>query len=668
MLPNNSVFQRKKVIFNLGQGNNIITQFNLNTTILYIKIYIRDRLNLNSNFDLFYKSTPIKSNSTPLYKFFKGLNEKTIRFTLKKRKSPNKSLNNIKKYEKEYRTIKETNKKLVNNIKIYKNNINKEIIKENKNNQRYKSLENLLIRQNDEINQLKKEIDEANNRYIKLKLNKMKYIKSNSSFSIISKEQKIPKCFSVESFNTMYLNNSKNCNTYYNTQNNTNSNININTIKEKSTFDLIKDLSSIETNSKMNYNDTNNNIYINENSVANSESNQNTLRLNKDNYNELFKENDKISRNEKAKNKSIIYSSNKEESKNEVNYQYKMKEYNLNDLRQVYEVKNKANNVGIVISQPPKEEKEEDKINFNEILEKFELNNDVNEKSNQVMNNIKDKNGINKCFISIFKYLNINEIYTFSLINKPTGICSLYFLINSLLNKINYLNSNYNSLKTRYEELFTNFFQTEFKSSKILSHNSKSGLRILNSPHYLNIYNNPIEYFTKNKSVVFIYRILYQLTTDKIIIEDDNMFISLIIEEIKTKTATKKSLRDYIYFLLDKNLDFNFDNIVQCKKVIKKYGMENIEINKVKNMDRTNTIINYVVKDLMEFTGLIKCCDQKKKGFGVFVKKVKNEEEEINYNGLKYKILIVCESIEEEIHKNENNIKNIEEIINKYYL
>ena len=670
MYQSASIFQRKKVIFSISKGKNIITQFNLNTTILYLKIYVRDRLNLSSDFDLFYNSKPIKINSLPLYKFFKDLNQKSIKFTIKKGKNQENKENkqNIKLYEKEYLTKKETNNKLMNNIQTYKNNINRAIANENKNIQKYKSLENLLLQQNEEINKLKNEIYEANNRYIRLKQKRIKYIESNNSFSIISNLPKIPKCLSVESFNTMYLNNSKNINTFYNT-NNTNTNLNI--AKDRNSFDLIKDLSSI--------NDTNNNIFINENSV-NTESNLNIVRPNNNNYyfdtNEIIKENDKISRNLKSNRKNIIYlSDNNSENgdnnndKNEVKYQFKVKEYNVKDLRQIFEAKNKKEeNNEVIISLTKQEIKEEDKIDFNEILRLFKLSNAIDENVKPLINNISDKNRINQCFISIFKYLNNTDLYSFSLINKSSGVCSLYFLLNYYKQKITYLNTKYSSLKTRYEELFSKFFQTEIKSNLLLSHTSKSGLRILNSAHYVNVFNNPAEFFTKNKMCVFVYRMLYQLTTNKIKNEDDNLFISSVIEEIKTKTAKKKSIRDYIYNLLDKNLDFNFDNIIQCKEIMKKYDIENFENNKLGDMDRPSTIISYVVKDILEFIGLIKEDEKKTKGFGVFVKKDKNNEEnDESFNGLKNKIFIVCELIKEEINKCENNYKKAEEIIGKYY-
>ena len=678
MYQNASIFQRKKVIFNLGNGKSIINEFNLNTTILFIKIYIRDRLNI-SNFDLLYNSNPIKSNSIPLYRFFTNINKKSIKFTIKQRKSIENKIN-IKLYEKEYTKIKNTNIKLMNNIKTYKNNISQVTIKENTNIQRYKSLENLLLRQNEEINRLKKEINDANNRYIKLKQKKpnLKYIESNNNFSIISSKYKIPKCLSMESFNTMYLNNSKNNNTYYRTQNNTNANVS--NPKERSSFELIRDLSSIDNNSKINYNynETNNNLITNynETSILNMESNPNTYRLTRENYNEcsnLFKDYNKISRNENAKKKESIYglNDNNLDNKNHsvIKYRYQLKEYNINEIRQKYANKNKNENEdnNINVSQNIQEKKEEDKIDFTEIVDCFKQINDINDKIKQRMNNISDRHRINRNFIQIFKYLNCEDIYSFSIVNKSSGVCSYYYLLNIFLNKIDYYNTKYSSLKTRYEELLSSFTKVEVKSNLILSNNSKSGLRILNSPHYINTFNNPIEYFTKNKNGLFIYKILFQFSTNKIPIEDDNLFISKMLEEIKAKTAIKKSIRDFIYNLIDKNLDFSFDNINKCKELMKQYNIENMEINNMGEMDRPTTIIGYVVKDIMEFNGLIKAEDKKAKGFGVFVKKDKKDEDDSKNNGLKNKILSVCELIEKEILKCENSCKKIEEIISKYY-
>ena len=677
MYQNASIFQRKKVIFNYGNGKCITNEFNLNTTILYIKIYIRDRLNI-SNFDLLYNSHLIKSNSIPLYKYFNDLNKKSIKLTIRQRENIDNRIN-INLYEKEYAKMKTTNIKLMNNIKTYKNNINQVTQKENKNIKRYKSLENLLIQQNEEINRLKKEINDANNRYIKLKQNKLKldYIESNNNFSIIPSNLKLPKCLSMESFNAMYLNNSKSNNTYYRTQNNTNNNINnINIQKDRGSFELMKDLSSIDNNSKINYNynDTNNNIInINENSILNIESNSNTNRLIKENYNEcssIFKDNYKFSRNENAKKKESIYASKDNiNNKNEIiKYRYQLKEYNINDIKQKYESKDKKEKEDINKHQNIiKEVKADNEFDFLEIINSFKPDNNINNKIKQEMeNNISDKYKINKCFIQVFKYLTNKDIYSFSLINKSSGICSLYFSLNNFLNKIDYLNSKKSSLKIRYAELISSLIKEEIISNKILSNNSKSGLRILNSPHYINTFNNPIEYFTKNKNCLFIYKMLFQFSTNKIPIDNDNIFISSMLEEIKNKTETKKSIRDFIYNLIDKNIDFSFDNIIKCKQIMNQYGINNMEISNMGEFDRPTTIIGYVVRDIMEFIGLIKSEEKISKGFGVFVKKDKRDEE-IKNNNLKNKILSVSELIEKEICKYDNYCKKIEKNINKNY-
>ena len=676
MYQNASIFQRKKVIFNYGNGKSITTEFNLNTTILYIKIYIRDRLNI-SNFDLLYNSHLIKSNSTPLYKYFNDFNKKSIKLTIRQRENIDNRIN-INLYEKEYAKMKTTNIKLMNNIKTYKNNINQVTQKENQNIKRFRSLENLLIQQNEEINRLKKEINDANNRYIKLKLNKLKldYIESNSNFSIIPSNLKLPKCLSMESFNTMYLNNSKSNNTYYRTQNNTNNNINIQ--KERVSFELMKDLSSIDNNSKINYNynDTNNNIInINENSILNIESNSNTNRLIKENYNEysnIFKNNFKFSRNENAKKKESIYAGNDNniDNKNEIiKYRYQLKEYNINDIKQKYETKDKKENESNNKPQNIiKEVKTDNELDFLEIINSFKSDNNINNKIKQLMNdnyNI-DKSKINKCFIQVFKYLNNKDVYSFSLVNKSSGICPLYFILNNFLNKIDYLNSKKSSLKNRYDELISSFIKGETISNKILSNNSKSGLRILNSPHYINTFNNPIEYFTKNKYCLFIYKMLFQFSTNKIPMDDDNIFILSMLEEIRAKTAAKKSIRDFIYNLIDKNIDFSFDNIIKCKQIMNQYDINNMEVSNMGELDRPTTIIGYVIRDIMEFIGLIKNEEKTNKGFGVFVKKDKKDEDNKN-TILKNKIISVSELIQKEICKYENYCEKIEKIINKNY-
>jgi hypothetical protein len=53
----------------------------------------------------------------------------------------------------------------------------------------------------------------------------------------------------------------------------------------------------------------------------------------------------------------------------------------------------------------------------------------------------------------------------------------------------------------------------------------------------------------------------------------DEDFVTLMENEIKEKTSEKKSLREYIYILLDKEIDFTFENVMKAKNIMKKYNM-----------------------------------------------------------------------------------------------
>ena len=152
----------------------------------------------------------------------------------------------------------------------------------------------------------------------------------------------------MESFNTMYLNNSKSNITYCNTNNN-----------------IERDLNFKYGRSSYDY------PYLNEENIFNN--------------NDIFSDNYKTSRNERVKNKGLIpFNVNVQNNINknineEVKYQYIMKESNVNNLGPIFEAnRRKSKNSEFIISQQPKEIKEEDKIDFNIILRLFKLNNNNN--------------------------------------------------------------------------------------------------------------------------------------------------------------------------------------------------------------------------------------------------------------------------------------------------
>ena len=713
------MYKRKIVVFQIEKENKVISEFNENITILYLKIYIRDRTNI-SNFDLYHKGKIIKNNNIPLYKFSSSKTDKIIYFYLKPKQDNNKNIlksnknenNNLytiknknseklKLYEKEISFAKEKNNQLINNINKYKENINEYLKKENKNKEKYRSIENLLIKQKEEIQLLKTEINEANIKYkdlknksvekeIKIKNNQLKYTKSNDNFAIISNNIKPKRCFSVESFNTFYPIKNK----YKN-----------HSVKSIDLSNIHKNRSSSSTNintSKENNIYNNNQLKISTNYISNI--NKNTKKKSKEINNiEITDINNinninKNSRNERMKNKNNINSNNnihiREKSNsayyldvNNLNkYKFQIKEFNTNNNEIKNEINNNINKNNIIINTSKMTLdtldnqffKEEESIDFNKILNEFK--NSYNIKQLLSKDNLDNKDyplimtNLYEKYFHIFKYLNNNEILLFSSINKPHGICVLYYWMDYLQNKINYLNDIYSKLSSRYNSLTDILNTVDSKSNNILSYFSKSGLRVLNSPHYLDIFNKPNDYFTKDNIFLFIYKMFFQfikLYDENKKLSDDE-FISFMTNEIKEKTKIKKSLKEYIYNLLDKEMDFSFENVLKAKNIMKYYKIENIEGNQLAKIDRASTIIGYVVRDLMGFTGLGNRTtgSGRKSSSSISEKKNNNNnkiEDDISFNSFKNKIINVCEMIDNEKNKCENVIKKIKEIIIKYY-
>ena len=524
MLINKSMFQRKTVIFQIGKGNRIITEFNENTTLNYLKIYVRDRTNIKK-FDLYLQGKPVKNYAIPLYKFFRNRSDKIIKFYIKvnndntndKLKSNNKDTLNLhtyrnkyknnekfKLYEQEISFVKERNDQLLNNINKYKANITESIKNENRNKEKYNSIESLLAKQKEKIDLLKKQINIASTKYNKLhnqsmekenriNQNKLKYTESSDNFEIISKHPKPKKSLSVESFYAMYPRQKRN----YAIKSINLTSENIKKERGRGSADSTNILSSSMDN---------NLLKISTSNMNNNKDNINENDLDVININQL-----QNSRNEKKiffkkdNNKNIIkdidhspYHSN-DKSQNE--YKYQIKEYNTNELKGNNSNKSLINTSKISQdSMDILEQKEEESISFNTIMNNFNKNDIKQLLSKEELLN---KDSLNlpasyDIYNSVFKFLNESEILSFSIINKPNGVSVLYHWMNFLQNKIKYLEDNYTSLITKYNSLNEKLNSVESKSNSILSYFSKSGLRVLNSPHYLDIYNNTAEYFTKD--------------------------------------------------------------------------------------------------------------------------------------------------------------------------
>ena len=434
--------------------------------------------------------------------------------------------------------------------------------------------------------------------------------------------------------------------------------------KEK---DNNNDSTNKNNNNINNHNNSNNNnqLIISTNNISNVNGNN---QENKNNYEVLNVNNAVNSRNVKFKNTNIkdkTYSPYSTNKPNDMKYKYQIKEYNTNIV---------SNNI-INIGNPSQDtadnkvKKEEDEIDLNKIIDEFNKNNNIKQKLSRddlLKNESLKLPVIYDSYFSIFKFLNNDEIYSYSSVNKSNGVCSLYYWMNYLENKITYLNDNYNNLTEKYKSLTQKLNECSSKSNSILSYFSKSGLRVLNSPHYLDIFNNPVDYFTKDNIFLFIYKMLFHF--NKLYDSDnksvsDNDFISLMQNEIKEKTKVKKSLKEYVNNVLDKEIDFSFEHVIKAKNIMKFYNIENIEGNQLAKIDRATTIIGYVVRDIMGFTGLI----IKAPGAGPKNSRNKKVEEDISFSSLKNKIINVCEQINNEKTKCDNTIKKIKELITKYY-
>ena len=507
--------------------------------------------------------------------------------------------------------------------------------------------------QNDKIERNKLDKDDINDKYNK---------NNNEDDNKIEKENKIDK----EDKNNKYdkiEKDDKNCIKDNNENNDKNNNLVHNTNNQDG------------ENYKININNKNDNNDMNGNMKNQGEENEKNDKNDKDIINIMNNKNDKVEKNDNLK--EIVPSPDDNKKKSEIKYKFEIKEYNSNT-----KVINNNNNNNIinetkenqVQAEKPKDE-EEQKNEFEKILSEFKSNKNIKQLlSKEILEkdfSLKTPNLYN-IYFSVFSYLNNNEVLLFSSINKENGLCALLYWINYLENKKKFLYENYIKLSQEYNSLAEKLNTVESKPNSILSYFSKSGLKVLNSPHYLDIFNNSNDYFTKDNIFLFIYKMFFQFI--KLYDEEkkmtDDEFITFMINEIKEKTQSKKSLREYIYHEFDE-MDLSFENVIKAKNIIKFYKIENIEGSKLSKIDRATTIIGYVIRDVMGFVGLGEKTTNpggKNDNGLIFKSKSKKFEEDISFNFRKKQILNACEMIDAEKNKCDDVNKKIREIISKYYI
>ena len=562
---NKSITPRKTVIFIINNYKKIKTEFHENTLIYFLKIYLRDN-NFHS-INLFHHEKLIKNNYLPLYKFFKDKNEKIIEFHVipKDAKYPTNS------------NIKKENENL-NNTSQINNNTNP-------------STDNIKNNKSKPANKKSKSVD---TKKIKLK---------NNSTSV----QSNPKIIK-ENNNTNQTERLKNINHKIN---GTDIQKNIE-IKNKELEDLCKqheeEISTLKkeiTEAKLKISDLeNNNTILTKNlSIKNlplNISNSNLEIISKNtNQNNSYRKLEVRSSSVISFNILRTFLEKKPSNEPKNLTPCPTKDSYFTNLVPLIKSNNSMENISISPYQSnnnTKREKKENKI-VTELIPK---------------ENLLEKNGLHFPLNYIkysfsFNYLSKDELLFFSTINKKEGVCFCYYLLNILNDKINNIIDQQNNLSSKYNTLLDT--NNNLRSSILLSHISKSGLRMLGNPKFLDVYeNSDLDYFINEKIVLFIYRILFQLYNKF----GDNMtiaprvFMTMVIDEIKNGSTNFENYGKYLYDLIDYKVNFEIENIIKVKEMMEKFEIKGIEGTVLSKIDKTTAYVGYIVKDMMNFCGLFK--------------------------------------------------------------
>ena len=565
---NSSLLKSKKtVIFIVNPEKQIFTEFSENTNILSIKKYISSYLN-NKYIDILYKGRTVnnKLNLNDLCRNNRDIKRLLFQVINKKEaKIVKEEENKINNYQKEINEIKNNNLNLNNELSQLKKENSKKEIEIKNSDEKCKNINDLYEKQEQEINELRKELTKINDD-----------INHINNINMDNKDYSIEKNIKVEILNR---NNIKKSNSIVNsvTTYTINGKRNVMDDKKQLTDNLMKkpksysvDYSTINSN----INNTSNN-----NSEVIIDSNNNYIYTTCSTKNEMIKKTDLI-------DKEII-----------------QKGYNPKYLE----------------------------INFKSIYKELSL-----EENDKNINNIK------KWFI-VFKFLNLDDQLSFSLIDKQNGINSLYYWIYYLNHKIKKIDNRYDIIYKTYTLINeTHFF--------ILSRFAKTAFKMLNNESYSKVFEKPLDYFKdENQYFISTYKILYQLTkifeNEDIISMENNIFLNKMIENMKNRNGNGGTLGNYIQNMIPNKLDLSFENVIKINEILKKYNINKMNTNEISKLDKTTGVISIIIKEVLIHMGFF--LEEKNKDEKIFQKN--NIINEFQNN------IILKESYIENINK----IKNI---------
>ena len=575
MWTRKSINPRKTVVFIVNNYKKIKTEFHENTLIYFLKIYLRD--NNYRNVNLFHQEKLVKNDLAPLYNFFKDKNEKLIQFHVVPKGAKYPTDNNSTKKE--------------NEIGNYTSRI--------KNNTNTNTNTNKTSRSKSTQKKDKSDCNKKNN----LKINKTKKAAASQDTKNGNGQVKPNSKIINENNNNTQSEVLKNSDT---DSGGIDIQINIET-SNKELEDLCKmqgeEISSLKkeiTEARL--------------KISNLENNSNLLT----------KKN--LSLNVSNSNFEIIPKTN---TKNNSKKKLDARSLSVISFNTSYTILGKK-----PLDEPksltPCPTKEIYNTNLVPLMKNNNSMKNISISPYQSNNNIKiakkekkaivlipkedllQKNGLHTPenyikYSSLFNYLSKDELLLFSIINKKDGVCFCYHLLNILNDKINSIIDKQNNLSSKYNELLDT--NNSPRSSVLLSHISKSGLKMLANPKLLEVYQNPdLDYFISNKIVLFIYRVLFQFYNKfgDNMIKAPTIFMSMVTNEIKNGSAKFDNYGAYLYDLIDNKMNLEIENVIKVKEIMGIFEITSIEGILLSKIDRTTAYVGYIVKDILTFCGLLK--------------------------------------------------------------
>ena len=226
------------------------------------------------------------------------------------------------------------------------------------------------------------------------------------------------------------------------------------------------------------------------------------------------------------------------------------------------------------------------------IINDYENDNDKYKEENNLFT-LEEK--LENNYEHIFKYLNNNEIFHFTFLNKNCFKFSMDYLISNLIREKEKINQELNELNNKQYNQIKSFSEFSFNNY------SKRALSLLNESYSGKLFNNKNS--IPNKDIILIYHLFLCSINPNLIKNNLNS------KDIWSKICNYFNKRNInnIGSFIEKELSGKiFD-----KKIINRLynilgnNIKKITPNYYKKLDKTTAIFVFIVKDILEFIGII---------------------------------------------------------------